>query len=59
MWAVIDKIANFQDIAPNFTYSQISQFFKYICNFLDQLLHPLEYSLCLHMFKIFMIFTVF
>ena len=38
--AVIDKISNFHDIAPNFTFSQKSQFFKYICNFLDQLLHP-------------------
>ena len=23
-WAVIDKISNFHDIAPNFTFSQIS-----------------------------------
>ena len=37
--AVIDKISNFNEIAPNFTFSQKSQFFKYICNFLDQLLH--------------------
>ena len=39
-WAVIDKISNFHEIAPNFTCSQKLQFFKYSCNFLDQLLHP-------------------
>ena len=38
--AVIDKISNFHDIAPNVTFSQKSKFFKYICKFLDQLLHP-------------------
>ena len=38
--AIIDKISNFREIAPNFTYSQKLQLFKYICNFLDQLLHP-------------------
>ena len=31
--AVTDKISNFQEIAPNFTYSQKSQSFKYNCNF--------------------------
>ena len=41
--AVIDKISNFHEIAPNFTYSQNSLFFKYICNFLDQLLHPYKF----------------
>ena len=40
--AVIDKISNFHDIAPNFTFSQIS-FFKYVCNVLDQLLHPYKF----------------
>ena len=39
---VIDKMSNFHDIAPNFTFSQKS-FFKYICNFLDQLLHPYKF----------------
>ena len=34
---------NFHDIAPNFTFSQISLFFKYICNFLEQLLHPYKF----------------
>ena len=34
------QISIFHDIAPNFTFSQKSSFFKYICNFLDQLLHP-------------------
>ena len=42
--AVIDKITNFPDIAPNFTFSQKSQFFKYICIFLDQLLHPYNFD---------------
>ena len=41
--AVIDKISNFHDIAPNFTFSQKSSFFKYICTFLDQLLHPYKF----------------
>ena len=41
--AVIDKISNFHDIASNFTFSQISEFFKYFCNFLDQLLHPYKF----------------
>ena len=41
--AVIDKISNFHDIAPNFTFSHKSYFFKYICNFLDQLLHPYKF----------------
>ena len=41
---VIDKISNFQDIAPNFTFSQKWLFFKYICNFLDQLLHPYKFN---------------
>ena len=30
----------FQEIAPKFTYSQKSLFFKYNCNYLDQLLIP-------------------
>ena len=38
--AVIDKISNFHEIAPNSTYSHESEFLKYICNFLDQLLLP-------------------
>ena len=42
--AVIDKVSNFYEIAPNFTFSQKSQFFKYICNFLDQLLHPYKFN---------------
>ena len=42
-WAVIDKISDFHDFAPNFTISQISKFFKYFCNFLDQLLHPYKF----------------
>ena len=41
--AVIDKISNFRDFAPNFTFSQKSYFLKYICNFLDQLLHPYKF----------------
>ena len=41
--AVIDKISNFHDIAPNFTFLQISWFLKYICNFLDQLLCPIYF----------------
>ena len=41
--AVIDKISNFHEIAPNFTFPQISEFFKYICNFLDQLLYPYKF----------------
>ena len=41
--AVIDKISNFLEIAPNSTYSQISKFFKYNCIFLDQLLHPYKF----------------
>ena len=36
--AVIDKISNFQEIAPNFTYLQQSYFLKYNWNFLNQLL---------------------
>ena len=41
--AVIDKISVFQEIAPNFTYLQKSQFFKYNWNFLDQLLLPYKF----------------
>ena len=44
--AVIDKISNFQEIAPNFTYSQkIILFFfkKYNWNFLDQMLLPYKF----------------
>ena len=41
--AVIDKISHFHDIAPNFTFSQKLQFFKYIYIFLDQLLHPYKF----------------
>ena len=33
--------SNFHEIAPNFTYSQKSWFFKY--NFLEQLLHPYKF----------------
>ena len=33
----------FHEIAPNFTYSQKSQFFKYNWNFLDQLLLPYKF----------------
>ena len=43
-YAVIDKILNFQEIAPNFTFSQKSYFLKYNWNFLDQML--LHYKLC-------------
>ena len=39
----IDKISNFHEIAPNFTYSQKSYFLKFICNFLDQLLLPYNF----------------
>ena len=39
-YTVIDKISNFQEIAPNFTYSQNRNFLKYKQNFLDQLLLP-------------------
>ena len=41
--AVIDKISKFHEIAPNSTYSRKSLFFKYFCNFLDQLLHPYKF----------------
>ena len=41
--AVTDKISNFHEIVPNSTYSHKLQFFKYICNFLDQLLHPYKF----------------
>ena len=41
--AVIDKISNFQEIAPRLTYSQKSYIFKYDCNFLDQLILPYEF----------------
>ena len=34
-------MSNFHDIAPNFTFSQ--KFSKYICNFLDQLIHPYKF----------------
>ena len=34
--AVINKISNFHEIAPNFTYSQKTQVLKYNWNFLDQ-----------------------
>ena len=37
------EISNFHEIAPNSAYSQISYFLKYICNFLDQLLHPYRF----------------
>ena len=42
-YSVIDKISNFHEIAPNSTYSLKSYFFKYICNFIDQLLHPYKF----------------
>ena len=42
--AVIDKISNFHEIAPNFTYSHKLYFLKYICNFLDQLLPVYPYK---------------
>ena len=35
-WAIIDKISNFLEIAPNFTYSQKLKY-MYYSNFLDQL----------------------
>ena len=39
--AVIDKISIFHEIAPKFPHIHINRnLFKYICNFLDQLLHP-------------------
>ena len=41
--AVIAKISNFHEIAPNFTYSQKLWFFKYNWNFLDQLLLPYKF----------------
>ena len=40
---VIDKISKFHEIAPNSTYSIKIVIFKYICNFLDQLLHPCKF----------------
>ena len=40
---VIGKISIFQEIAPNFTYLEISQFFKHNYNFLDQLLLPYNF----------------
>ena len=41
--AVIDKISNFQDIDPNFTFSQKLIIFQVDCNSLDQLLHPYKF----------------
>ena len=41
--AVIAKISIFHEIAPNFTYSQKSLFFKYNWNFFDQLLLPYKF----------------
>ena len=37
---VIDKISNFHEIAPNFTYSQKSLFLKYNWKEVGQLLQP-------------------
>ena len=42
--AVIDKISNFQEIAPNFTYSQKLYFFTYNWIFLDQPLLPYTFQ---------------
>ena len=39
----IDKISNFHQIAPNFTFSRKSYFCKYNWNFLDQLLQPYKF----------------
>ena len=36
-------MSNFHDIAPNFTFLYKLYFFKYICHFLDQMLHPYEF----------------
>ena len=36
-------MSNFQEITPNFTYSQKSWFLKYNWNFLDKLLIPQEF----------------
>ena len=36
-------MSNFQEIAPNFTYSLKSLNFKYNWNFLDQLLQPYRF----------------
>ena len=41
--AVVDKISIFQEITTNSTYSHKSYFFKHVCNFLDQLLHPYKF----------------
>ena len=41
--AIIDKLLIFNEIAPNFTYSQKSQFFKDNWTFLDQLLLPYKF----------------
>ena len=40
---MIDKISNFHEFAQNSTYSHKSSVLKYICNFLDQLLHPYKF----------------
>ena len=39
---VINKISNFQEITPNFTYKRV--IFKYGWNFLDQLLLPYKFN---------------
>ena len=36
-------MSTFHEIAPNSTHSDKSLFFKYICNFLDQLLYPYKF----------------
>ena len=41
--AFIDKISNFQEIAPNFTYSQKSYFWKYKWTLIDQLILPYKF----------------
>ena len=40
---VMYKISIFEEIAPNFTYSQISKCLKYNWNFLDQPLLPYNF----------------
>ena len=41
--AVINKMSNFHEIDPNFTYSQKSQFFKHNWRLIDQLLLPYKF----------------
>ena len=49
------QISNFQEIAPNFAYSQISYLFNYDWNFLDQLLLPNKFDEKNTLFQFFIV----